>query len=103
MSRLNSGRNVKTGCIKYITKDIPFSYDCFSDNFVQLSNQKIQTKCHSVKLSLTVQELSQVLGDNWNIVVQKNTSTRQRIIGDITLHQFMIIQHALGKYIKKIN
>ena len=66
--------------------DIPFSYECFSDHFVQLTNEKIETKCHSVKVSLTVQELSQVLGDDWNIVIQKNTSTHQRIIGDITLH-----------------
>ena len=85
MSRLNSGKNSKTGYSKYITIDLTFSYDCFNNTFQKFQKHRKTIKSQSLRISLTTEEMTQVLGEDWNILVEKNTTTRQRIIDDITV------------------
>ena len=86
MAKLNSARNGRIGYVKYITVDIPFSRDNFDNTFEEFKDLISKGKNESSKLVLSIHQLTKVFGREWNIVVHKNTTTRQRIIGDVTVH-----------------
>ena len=86
MSKLLSARNARTGYVKYITVDIPFSTQSFTNIFKKFEALISKGKDNSSKLLLSIQDLKTIFGPDWNIVVHKNTTMRQRIIGDVTLH-----------------
>ena len=86
MARLNSARNARTGYLKYLTIDLPFSRDSFNYFFQQYSTHKKNNQSDSCKVVLSINELRQTLGNDCLISVQKHTTTRQRLIGDVTLH-----------------
>ena len=86
MAKLNSARNGRIGYVKYITVDIPFSKQSFRNIFDKFDHLMSRGKHDSSKLVVSIQDLTSIFGHHWNIVVHKNTTTRQRIIGDVTLH-----------------
>ena len=86
MAKLNSARNGRTGYVKYITVDIPFSKQSFRNMFQAFDHVTSRGKNESSKLVVSIQDLSHIFGPDWNVVVHKNTTTRQRLIGDVTLH-----------------
>ena len=86
MARLNSARNGRTGYLKYLTIDLPFSSDCFNYFFKKYTIHDKRKMSDSCKVVLSINELREVFGNDCHISVEKNTTTRQRLIGDVTLH-----------------
>ena len=86
MSHLNSARNGKTGYFKYLTVDVPFSCDSYNTVFNKYCPPKNEEDLKSSKKPLSVNDLRPIFGKDWHISIQKNNTTRQRLIGDVTLY-----------------
>ena len=86
MARRNTALNQRTGYLKYITLDMPFSCDAFNHIFKRFLNAQPTQTSKGSKLKLTITDLREILGAQCHILVQKNTTTRQRLIGDVTIH-----------------
>ena len=85
--RQNSCKNGFKGYIKFLTVDVPFSFEAFTKYFgIHFQNHQRLSEKFGCKVSLPVQELNSILGRNWHIGARKCTTTQQRIIGDISIH-----------------
>ena len=85
MSRRNSCRNGSKGFVKTMTVDMPVSSTTF-DKYFGIYCKEMSKKHSGYKICLTIEEMSSILGLNWHIVAQKNTTTHQRVIGDVSIH-----------------
>ena len=86
MLRRNSCRNGSKGFVKYITVDVPLSCKTFNKYFGMYLTPAHNYARSGCKLLMTVNQMSNIFGSNWHIFAQKNTTTHQRIIGDVTIH-----------------
>ena len=86
MLRRNSCRNGSKGFVKYITVDVPLSRKTFNKYFGMYLPAGHNDDKSGCKILLTVNQMSVIFGSNWHIFAKKNTTTHQRIIGDVTIH-----------------
>ena len=86
MLRKNSCQNGRRGFTQFMIVDVPVNERTFEKYFgIYVDIGKIFEKS-GCKISLTIQQLSNIFGKNWHIFVRKNTTTHQRVIGDVSIH-----------------
>ena len=86
MTRRNSCKNGARGFSKFVTVDMPLSLNTFQKFFAHYLDVAPNVQISPCKLVLTVQQMSMIFGPNWHIFPRKDTTTHQRIIGDVSIH-----------------
>ena len=80
LKRSSYTSNSKIGYMKTIGVELPLSQDIFNKFFKQTIPKIGKIESDSVNLKVSVNELKNILGENWHIYNHANSSTRQRVL-----------------------
>ena len=83
---MNYSCNSQTGIVKNSLIDMPLSTEAFEKFVVtQIPSLNLQST-NSVKCQLTIDQMNLISDSNWSIWTKKNSTTQQRVLGQILLH-----------------